>query len=94
MEIAQKLISEKSDANWDGEPINPIDARFKSLDLESMHAVAQNSKEFTSIAEYAANTHGATHSHYKVAVQSVFRVKRFVYSRLLANVRWLTMRFL
>ncbi|KAL5534672.1 hypothetical protein ACEPAG_1136 [Sanghuangporus baumii] len=76
MEIAQKLINEKSTSNWDGEPINPIDARFRSLNLESMQSVASNSKEFAAIATYALNTHGATHSYYKVAVQNVFRVRR------------------
>ncbi|KAL5535104.1 hypothetical protein ACEPAF_3197 [Sanghuangporus sanghuang] len=76
MEVAQKLINEKSSANWDGEPINPIDARFRSLELESMQPVASNSREFAAIATYALNTHGATHSYYKVAVQNVFRIRR------------------
>ncbi|EJD04410.1 PARP-domain-containing protein [Fomitiporia mediterranea MF3/22] len=76
MEIAQKLINEKADANWDGEPVNPIDVRFRSLQLESMIPVASDSKEFGTVAAYAYDTHGSTHSYYKVSVQNVFRVKR------------------
>ena len=74
MEIAQKLIEEK--ASNAGDPINPIDARFKSLDLESMIPVAQDSKEFDSLSRYARDTHGSTHSHYAVNIEHAFRVKR------------------
>lgn len=73
MEIAQKLIEEKGDKD---ENINPLDARFRSLDLESIQPINPESKEFTALAAYARNTHGATHSHYKVSIQTAFRVRR------------------
>lgn len=75
MEIAQKLINEKVDTDWDGVACNPLDARFRSLALESMVPVSSNSKEFATIVGYAKDTHGATHSYYNVTVQNVFRVK-------------------
>ena len=76
MEIAQKLLEEKAmDAE---DPINPLDARFKSLDLESMIPVAQESKEFEVLTRYARDTHGSTHAHYSVNIEHAFRVKRFL----------------
>lgn len=77
MEIAQKLIEEKGTG---GDPINPLDARFKSLDLENMVPVAQGSKEFATLTSYARETHGSTHSHYSVTIEHAFRVKRSVFA--------------
>ena len=77
MEIAQKLIEEKTSNT--GDPINPLDARFKSLDLESMAPVPQGSKEFEALSRYARDTHGSTHNHYSVHIEHAFRVKRYVF---------------
>ncbi|THH11380.1 hypothetical protein EW145_g694 [Phellinidium pouzarii] len=74
MEIAQKLISERIVS--DGVPINPIDARFNSLSLESMAPVAADSNEFAALASYARDTHGASHNYYTVKLETAFRVKR------------------
>ena len=82
-EIAQKLISEKVETDADGKLINPLDAQFKSLQLESMDPIAIDSKEFASLAAYARDTHGATHSYYKVTLETAFRVKRLVSNNLL-----------
>ncbi|KAI5120236.1 hypothetical protein M0805_000050 [Coniferiporia weirii] len=76
MEIAQKLISDSIDRDSTGEPINPLDARFKSLALESMIPVTNSSKEFAALAAYAKDTHGSTHNYYKVTLETAFRVKR------------------
>ncbi|KAH8120683.1 PARP-domain-containing protein [Phellopilus nigrolimitatus] len=76
MEIAQKLISEKVDSDESGQPLNPLDAHFRSLSLESMVPVATNSREFTSLATYAKDTHGASHAHYTVTLETAFRVRR------------------
>ena len=73
MEIAQKLIEEKG---TEDEIINPIDARFRSLDLESIQPISPASKEFSALATYARDTHGTTHSYYKVSIQTAFRIKR------------------
>lgn len=83
MEIAQKLIEEKTTNAED--PVNPIDVRFKCLDLESMVPVAQDSKEFDSLTCYARDTHGSAHAHYSVSIEHAFRVKRSIAtSRLMA----------
>jgi poly [ADP-ribose] polymerase 2/3/4 len=74
MEIAQKLIEGK--VNGHEEDTNPLDARFRSLNLESMVPVMNESKEFSALAAYAKTTHGSTHSHYSVQIEHAFRVKR------------------
>ncbi|TDL28933.1 PARP-domain-containing protein [Rickenella mellea] len=77
MEIAQKLISTSSiQTDENGRPINPMDAHFRSLGLSFMDPVDRCSKEFIALQTYARETHGATHSHYKVDVQNAFRVQR------------------
>ena len=58
--------------------MNPLDAHFRSLDLESMAPVASDSAEFAALSSYARDTHGATHSYYQTAVHAAFRVRRYV----------------
>ena len=43
-----------------------------------MDAIERKSKEFNVLAEYASNTHGATHNSYSVNVLNAFRVRRYV----------------
>ncbi|KAF8917575.1 PARP-domain-containing protein [Mucidula mucida] len=64
MEIASKLISSSnalSDA--DGNPLNPIDVQFNSLNLSKMEPLDKDGKEFKTLQAYAHDTHGATHGH-------------------------------
>ncbi|KAK7029695.1 hypothetical protein VNI00_014393 [Paramarasmius palmivorus] len=75
MEIASQLMSsieEKEDA----EPINPLDAQFRSLELTEMDVVSRNSQEFKTIEEYMRNTHGDTHGHIKAKLKNLFRIER------------------
>lgn len=65
--------------------MNPIDAQFKSLQLESMDAISTDSKEFANLAAYARDTHGATHSHYKINLETAFRVRRLVSKQTYLN---------
>ena len=58
--------------------MNPLDAHFRSLDLESMAPVASDSAEFAALSAYARETHGSTHSYYQTAVHAAFRVRRYV----------------
>ncbi|KAG6814431.1 hypothetical protein H0H92_007434 [Tricholoma furcatifolium] len=76
MEIASKLISANVHADADGNPINPIDASFRSLGLTSMQPVAKDSKEFKSLVAYARDTHGATHRNIQVTITNAYRVER------------------
>ncbi|KAG7090734.1 hypothetical protein E1B28_009824 [Marasmius oreades] len=75
MEIASHLMNtiEEDEAK---NPINPLDAQFRSLELTSMEPIKKNSQEFKTIERYVGDTHGETHLHFKVDVQNIFRVER------------------
>ncbi|KAF8954823.1 poly polymerase catalytic domain-containing protein [Flammula alnicola] len=75
MEIASKLISSTILSDELGNPINSLDAHFRSLGLSSMDPVKKDTKEFENLVAYARDTHGATH-RYKVALKHAFRVER------------------
>jgi poly [ADP-ribose] polymerase 2/3/4 len=75
-EVAQKLIQSSTLTDDEGNPINPLDAHFRSLDLSVMEPVQKDSNEFGALAAYVRNTHGVTHSHYKATVLNAFRVER------------------
>ena len=70
LEVASKLLegSKKSGTN-------PIDASYDSLKCK-LTPIPHDSPTFKRIVEYAANTHGATHSAYKLVVEEVFEVDR------------------
>lgn len=74
-EIAQKLINTGASSDEQGNPINPIDVHFRSLDLESMVPISSESKEFAALAAYARDTHGSTH-YYQTTLATAFRVRR------------------
>jgi poly [ADP-ribose] polymerase len=82
MEIAQKIIQTSTPTDDAGNPINEMDARFRSLKLTSMEPVDQQSKEFGELDDYTQKTHGSTHSHYKVNIKHAFRIERYVLSHL------------
>src|ERR1700722_7037590 len=77
-EIAQKLISSTVEVDDNNNPINPVDARFRSLGLSSMDPIQPGSKEYNALEAYARDTHGETHRHYQVHLQHAFRVERCV----------------
>lgn len=77
-EIATKLLASKTTLDDNGSPLNPMDAHFRSLNLETMDPVPAGSKEFQGLAAYAKDSHGSTHSYYTVNVEAAFRVTRFV----------------
>ncbi|KAJ7651975.1 poly polymerase catalytic domain-containing protein [Mycena polygramma] len=76
MEIASKLIASNQHADADGNPVNPIDANFRSLGLTSMKPITRTSDEFSTLEAYVRDTHGATHAHIKANVLNAFRVER------------------
>ncbi|KAG2129775.1 poly polymerase catalytic domain-containing protein [Suillus clintonianus] len=77
MEIAHKLITASIHVDDDGKPLNPLDAHFRSLGLNSMDPVARSSSEFQALVRYTSDTHGQTH-HFKSSVLHAFRVEREV----------------
>ncbi|KAG6837207.1 hypothetical protein H0H93_013075 [Arthromyces matolae] len=76
MEIASKLISANLHADADGNPINPMDANFRSLGLTRMAPVKSTSKEFKTLQTFVRDTHGDTHRQYSVQVLNAYRVER------------------
>jgi poly [ADP-ribose] polymerase len=76
MEVASKLISSTIPVDDQGNPINPLDANFLSLGLDSMSPVQRGSQEFKTLEAYVGDTHGFTHRHYSVAVLNIYRVQR------------------
>ncbi|KAG8758365.1 hypothetical protein FRC11_003813 [Ceratobasidium sp. 423] len=76
MEIANKIMSDSRPKDADGNPINPLDANMRSLDLKSIDPVARGSKEWEAITSYMSGTHGATHSSYRGELRNLFRVER------------------
>ncbi|CAE6457586.1 unnamed protein product [Rhizoctonia solani] len=76
MEIANKIMSDSRPKDADGNPINPLDANMRSLDLKSIDPVARGSQEWGAIANYISGTHGATHSSYRGELRNLFRVER------------------
>jgi hypothetical protein len=76
MEVASKLIASTIHADEDGNPVNPIDAQFKSLNLTTMDPLDKNGKEYKGLAAYVQNTHGKTHGHINVKILDIYRVER------------------
>ncbi|KAF8958954.1 poly polymerase catalytic domain-containing protein [Flammula alnicola] len=75
MEIASKLIASTVQSDEFGNPINPLDAHFRSLGLSSMDPIKKDTQEFQSLVAYARDTHGAIH-RYNVTVRHAYRVER------------------
>ncbi|KAH9947397.1 poly polymerase catalytic domain-containing protein [Amylocystis lapponica] len=76
MEVASKLIASTVPKDDAGQPLNPLDAHFRSLSLSTMDPVVPDSKEFAALQAYARDTHGATHQHYQVHIQHAYRIER------------------
>jgi hypothetical protein len=77
-QIAQNLIEVSVPKDKNGDPINPLDARFRSLELSSMSRVDPKSKEFATLSSYVTDSHGSTH-YMNINIQHAFRVQRYVH---------------
>lgn len=75
MEVASKLIASSTPKDAAGNPVNPLDAHFRSLALTTMEPVARGNKEFGVLQAYVRDTHGFTHQM-KVELRHAFRVER------------------
>jgi hypothetical protein len=53
--------------------VNPIDSKYESLHCD-LKPVDKESDRFKLIEDYTANTHGHTHTYYKLKVEEVFEV--------------------
>ncbi|CAE6529036.1 unnamed protein product [Rhizoctonia solani] len=88
MEIATKIMSDSRPKDADGNPVNPLDANMRSLDLNYIDPVARGSNEWATIANYMTGTHGATHSSYKGELRNLFRVERNGETESWNNAGW------
>lgn len=83
IEIAYKLM----DGFQDGEE-NPLDVHYKKLNT-TIEPVEHDSEDFRMVQTYVSNTHGETHTLYKLTVEEVFKVTkdahRIRYKRHLHN---------
>lgn len=76
MEIAQEVIDEDSNADSEGNAVNPMDKHFQSLDLKFMDPIRADSDEYSRLQEYVTSTHGRTHARYSGTILQAFRVER------------------
>eukprot|EP01117_Protostelium_nocturnum_P006844 TRINITY_DN2453_c1_g1_i6.p1 TRINITY_DN2453_c1_g1~~TRINITY_DN2453_c1_g1_i6.p1 ORF type:complete len:470 (-),score=169.93 TRINITY_DN2453_c1_g1_i6:79-1488(-) len=71
LEIAGKMLSKDED-----EPLeNPVDLHYRGLKSEIM-SVDPNDAVYNTLERYVANTHGPTHTDYKLQVLDIFTVDR------------------
>jgi poly [ADP-ribose] polymerase 2/3/4 len=75
-EIASKVLSNTIATDAKGVPIHPVDYHLAALDLRIIDPLDRSSQEFLALERYAHETHGATHQHFKVQVESIFRIER------------------
>ncbi|KAF9583758.1 Poly [ADP-ribose] polymerase 2 [Lunasporangiospora selenospora] len=75
IEIAQKLMKENKQIQ-EALSINPLDSQFASLKLNKLDALDRESERFQMIERFVKNTHGATHSAYKLNIEEVFDMDR------------------
>ncbi|KAI7152777.1 PARP-domain-containing protein [Hortaea werneckii] len=65
----------KQDDKQGGDPVHPLDSRFRSLGLQEMTPLSPDSAEFSEIQQYLMKTCGTTH-HYEYKLKDVFRIER------------------
>lgn len=70
MELIYGFLNEES-----GEKLNPLDACYQKLKAEIIQ-VEKNGDMFKYLCSIVQNTHGVTHSQYKLEVLDIFRVVR------------------
>ncbi|KAJ3004155.1 hypothetical protein NUW54_g4948 [Trametes sanguinea] len=63
MTVASEVIESAIPKDSDGRPMNPLDARFRMLQLSKMEPVPRSSPEFAALVAYAQNTDCTTDSH-------------------------------
>lgn len=76
IEIAYKLMA---DGLKEGDE-NLIDLHYKKLNT-SIEPVEHDSEDFRMVQKYVSNTHGETHTQYKLQVQEVFKVTKDAHRR-------------
>ncbi|KAK3842766.1 MAG: poly polymerase catalytic domain-containing protein [Linnemannia gamsii] len=75
IEIAQKLLKDNKKLE-EALTVNPLDQRYTSLKLNKLEPMDRDSDRFKLIEQFVRNSHGKTHSHYKLAIDEVFDLDR------------------
>ncbi|KAJ3001242.1 hypothetical protein NUW54_g6555 [Trametes sanguinea] len=68
--VASEVIESAIPKDSDGRPMNPLDARFRMLQLSKMEPIPRSSPEFAALVAYAQNTDHTTDSHSTAAGSS------------------------
>lgn len=72
IEIAYSLLKSEDEENKDADPIDKHYVKLKT----KVDVLDKKSDEYKMIENYVTNTHAATHSHYKLGVEEVFKIER------------------
>ncbi|KAF2363710.1 PADR1 domain [Trinorchestia longiramus] len=73
IEVAYRLLKTEGGASSEETPA--IDLHYEKLKTK-LEVLPEDSEEFKILQQYVVNTHAATHSHYKLQIQTIFRVER------------------
>ncbi|RPA82996.1 PARP-domain-containing protein [Ascobolus immersus RN42] len=74
--IANNIIkATKGPIDEDGNPIHQLDARFRSLNLNTAEPLDHGSREFQLLSDYCKKTHGKTH-YINLEIEDIFRIVR------------------
>jgi len=77
IEIAYNLLK-SSDSAEESDSSDPFDVHYRKLNTK-IEPVDQGTEEFKLLSDYVENTHGQTHSHYKLKIEEVIRVFVYLY---------------
>ncbi|KAF9014771.1 PARP-domain-containing protein [Hymenopellis radicata] len=75
MQVGTQMMSQAA-TDETGNPINPMDAHFRSLDLDYMTSLAKDTQEYTVLSQFVADNHGSTHTYRRAQVDSIFKLGR------------------
>eukprot|EP01059_Diplonema_ambulator_P008230 TRINITY_DN1777_c0_g2_i2.p1 TRINITY_DN1777_c0_g2~~TRINITY_DN1777_c0_g2_i2.p1 ORF type:complete len:726 (+),score=343.48 TRINITY_DN1777_c0_g2_i2:114-2180(+) len=70
LEVADKILKQVKKSK-----IHPLDAAYEGMNCKLV-PLAKGCEAWTYVAEYVANTHGKTHTAYKLEIADVFEVAR------------------
>ena len=69
IEIAYNLLRSSEDTQ-EGDSSDPIDVHYRKLNTK-IEPLDKGGEEFKLLQQYVTNTHGATHTHYKLVIEDV-----------------------
>lgn len=73
MQVANEIMKGGSSKKYD---VNPLDAQFQSLNLNTAEPLDKSTEEYRLLEAYMKKTHGETHNHINLKVEEIFRIDR------------------